>query len=153
VQSDRDETRSERADRNFSEAVQELRVAQAGVQILFAFLLTLPFLREFPDARAFSVALTLALFTAAGAVLCFTAPVVAHRLYFRRGLKEEVVWWTHWMSLAGLTLLALSMTCAAWLVVARLWSTTSASVVAVAMLLVVTVVWVVLPWRLMARTD
>ena len=43
----RDETESERLDRNFGDLLQELRVAQTGVQILFAFLLTLPFTERF----------------------------------------------------------------------------------------------------------
>jgi hypothetical protein len=148
VVSDRTETPSERADRNFAEAVQELRVAQAGVQILFAFLLSLPFLPSFPTSRVFAVVLTLALLGAAGAVLCFLAPVVGHRLYFRQGVKEEVVWLTHRMALAGLVLLAVAMTSAAWLVVAQLWSAPTASAVAAVMVLAVLVLWVLLPSRL-----
>lgn len=53
---ERGETAAERADRNFAEVVQELRVAQTGVQVLFAFLLSFPFLAGFPDGdRSFSV--------------------------------------------------------------------------------------------------
>jgi hypothetical protein len=150
---DRAETSSERADRNFAEAVQELRAAQAGVQILFAFLLSLPFLPSFPDWRLFAVMLTVSLVGAAGAVLCFLAPVVAHRTYFRQGLKEGVVWFTHRMAIGGLVLLAVAMTCAAWLVVGRLWSVPVATAVAVAMVIVVLVLWVVLPGRLVNQAQ
>jgi hypothetical protein len=153
VVNDREETPAERADRNFAEAVQELRVAQAGVQILFAFLLSLPFLPSFPDSRVFAVMLTVALLGAAGAVLCFLAPVAGHRLFFRQGLKEQVVWLTHRMALAGLVLLAVSMTSAAWLVIARVWSQPVASAVAVGMVLAVLGLWVVLPSRLVSQDE
>jgi len=67
---ERDETPAEHADRNYAELVQELRVAQTGVQILFAFLLTLAFYESFPrDSDRFAMILTAALLAAAAAAL------------------------------------------------------------------------------------
>lgn len=149
----RHETPAERADRNYSELVQELRVAQTGVQILFAFLLSLAFLPGFPDTTSFSVVLTGALLAAGGATICFIAPVAFHRGLFRRGAKEEIVGLTHRLAIAGLTLLAASMGLATWLVLARLWSAQSASAVVAAMLVVVVLVWVVLPRAVYRHTN
>ena len=149
-QRERDESPSERADRNYSELVQELRVAQTGVQILFAFLLSLTFLQAFPrDDRTFAGVLTAALLTSASAALCFMAPVALHRLRFRQGLKAQLVDVTQSMALIGLALLLLAMDLSLWLVLAVLWSCTVATVAAIAMLVVVPLLWVVLPFRLL----
>jgi hypothetical protein len=143
---ERDETPSQRADRNFAEVVQELRVAQTGVQILFAFLLSLPFLSAFPADRPSSAGvLTAALLSAAGAAVCFIAPVAFHRLHFRQGRKEGVVWVAHWMALAGLLLLVTAMTLAVWLVIDTLWSARAAGIVAVLMAGGIVTTWVVIP--------
>lgn len=150
---ERNETPSQRADRNFAEVVQELRVAQTGVQILFAFLLSLPFLSAFPvDQRASAGVLTAALLSAAGAAVCFIAPVAYHRMHFRTGHKEVVVWVAHWMAIAGLALLATAMTLAVWLVIDALWSRTVATLVAVLMVVGIVLAWAVLP-RLVARAS
>ena len=88
----RDETPQERADRNFTELLQELRVAQTGVQILFAFLLTLPFSSRFADISARDrVAYVVTLLASAAAAVLLIAPVSYHRLVFRRNRKQELV--------------------------------------------------------------
>lgn len=146
---ERDETASERADRNFAELVQELRVAQTGVQILFAFLLTLAFYSSFPHGdRTFACVLTAALLAAAGSALCFVAPVAAHRMTFRLGGKERLVWVTHRFAMAGLALLSVAMLLAIWMVLAFLFSDGVASAVAAGLAVLVVVVWVALPLRL-----
>ena len=151
---DRDETVSERADRNLEEVVQELRVAQTGVQILFAFLLSLSFLSAFPtDDTTFKWVLAVALVSSAGAAICLIAPVAGHRLQFRKGRKESIVWLAHWMSMAGLALLVTAMTLAVWLVLAHLWSSTVASWVAVGMVVLVVLLWVVVPLALSGRSE
>ena len=120
---DRGESVSERADRNYIEIVQELRIAQTGVQILFGFLLALAFYETFPvDRSPNREVLTAALMCTVGAAVCFTAPVVVHRLHFRQGEKEPLVWVAHRLTLAGMVLFTLGMGLALWLVLARLWS-------------------------------
>ncbi len=153
-QRERDETPSQRADRNYSELVQELRVAQTGVQILFAFLLSLGFLPGFPsDDRTHAAVLTGALITSASATLCFMAPVVLHRLSFRQGLKERLVRVTHQMALIGMALLVVSMDLSLWLVMSVLWSSQAATALALALPVVVPVVWLVIPARLIGSDD
>ena len=153
-QRERDESPSQRADRNYSELVQELRVAQTGVQILFAFLLSLTFLGAFPrHDRTYAAVLTAALLTSASAALCFMAPVALHRLRFRQGVKEQLVWVAHMMALIGLALLLLAMDLSLWLVLAVLWSWPAATTAALALPVVVLLLWVVLPSRLLDSGD
>jgi hypothetical protein len=147
----RDETPAERADRNMMEAVQELRVAQTGVQILFAFLLSLPFLPGFPDDEPFPAVMTGALLAAAGATVFFIAPVASHRLMFRQQRKETLVMLTHRMSMVGLVLLAVAMALAVWVAVAQLWSERAGTLAAVGLAVTVLVTWLLLPRALPRR--
>src|SRR4051794_17651990 len=91
-----DETPAERADRNFVELLQELRVAQTGVQILFAFLLTLPFTNRFVSIDGFQRGVyVFTLVSSATTVALLVAPVAVHRLLFQRGRKRELVYVGH----------------------------------------------------------
>src|ERR1041384_5077086 len=88
----RDETELERADRNLTELLGELRVALPGVQVLFAFLLIVPFNDRFSDANAFQRDLYLGtLICTAFASALLIAPSMNHRLEFRHGDKEHLV--------------------------------------------------------------
>jgi hypothetical protein len=88
----RNETPLERADRNFGELLQELRVTQTGVQILFAFLLTLAFTQRFPSLDTFQRATYVTtLLLAVLAAALFTAPAALHRSLFQRGAKARIV--------------------------------------------------------------
>jgi hypothetical protein len=104
------ETEKERWDRNFSDLLQELRVAQTGVQILFAFLLTLPFSNGFPRTNAFQRDVYIgALLSAAAATAMNIAPVAFHRALFRQGRKPELVRYAHRMATGGLAFLVVAM--------------------------------------------
>jgi hypothetical protein len=106
----RNETPLERCDRNLAELMQEVRVVQTGVQVLFAFLLTLPFSARFGEVTDFQTVVYFAtlLITAAAAVLLI-APTSWHRLLFRRGDKEHLVQVANRCALAGLACVAISM--------------------------------------------
>ncbi|MFI7586149.1 DUF6328 family protein [Spongisporangium articulatum] len=100
------ESEAERADRNFVELLQELRVVQTGVQILFAFLLTMPFQSRFEGlGDGERDVYVLAVLLAAGAVLCLTAPVAYHRALFRMRLKDDLVTIAGRFAIAGLAFL------------------------------------------------
>jgi len=89
---DDQESAGERINRNFNELLQELRVAQTGVQILFAFLLTLPFTSYFPKVGEVArVTYVITIVAAASAAGLLIAPVAYHRMVFREGRKPEVV--------------------------------------------------------------
>jgi hypothetical protein len=105
-----EESEKERWERNFSDLLQELRVAQTGVQILFAFLLTMVFAARFNGADGFErVVYLVALMSAAGAAGMIIAPVAYHRVLFKRGLKPELVRSAHRMASGGLALLVVAM--------------------------------------------
>ncbi|RKR74859.1 DUF6328 family protein [Frondihabitans australicus] len=88
----RDETETERLDRNFSEILQELRVTQTGTQILTGFLLAVAFQNRFTSLNEFQVDVYLVLvILAASATALGLAPVSLHRMLFRRGEKDRIV--------------------------------------------------------------
>jgi hypothetical protein len=141
-----DETEAERADRNFGDLLQELRVAQTGVQILFAFLLTLPLQARFEKLDDWEIgAFIAALLFSTGATICLIAPVAYHRALFRRKLKKQVVIVASRFAVTGLGLLGCAIVGAVDLVLdlvlGRWPAVLIASVVAVALILT----WAALP--------
>jgi hypothetical protein len=126
----RNETADERADRNFNELLQELRVAQTGVQILFAFLVTLPFTQRFGTVTPVQKNLYLAtLIAAAISMACLIAPVSHHRILFAQGQKPRLVQSGNHMLLAGLAFLLLAVIGSLFLIVDVVASLTAAIVV------------------------
>src|SRR5215212_3902981 len=104
------ESEKARWDRNFADLLQELRVSQTGVQILFAFLLTLPFSNGFPKVSAFQKdTYVFALISAAFATAMIISPVAFHRALFRQGRKPELVRYSHRMATGGLAFMLISM--------------------------------------------
>ncbi len=93
---DRDETPDERADRNWTDVLQELRVMQTGTQILTGFLLALAFQPAFADltARQRTLYLVLIVLAAVSSIVAL-APVALHRVLFRQHAKPEVVTYGH----------------------------------------------------------
>lgn len=89
---EREETESERLDRNWAELLQELRVTQTGTQILTGFLLTLAFQPRFADLDDYQVTLYLVLvIVAAATTVLGLAPVSLHRQLFRQRAKDRIV--------------------------------------------------------------
>jgi Family of unknown function (DUF6328) len=106
----RNETEAERLDRNYNELLQELRVSQTGVQILFAFLLTLAFSQRFHETTSFQRGTyVVTLLLAAGATALIIAPVPFHRLVFRRQQKANLVRVANRLAIGGLVLMFLAM--------------------------------------------
>ncbi|MFC9176599.1 MULTISPECIES: DUF6328 family protein [Streptomyces] len=115
----REETEEERADRQWTELLQELRVAQTGVQILFGFLLAVVFQPRFaalPEVDRDIYIVTVVLGSATVAALI--GPVTYHRLLTGRRMKAETVIWASRMTIAGLVLLFLTM-CSTLLLILR----------------------------------
>jgi Family of unknown function (DUF6328) len=109
-ESGREETEEERADRNLSDLLQELRVALPGVQVLFAFLLTVPFSQRFEDLTTFQKDLFYGvLISVSLATILLVAPTAGHRILFRRQQKEYIVTLANRLVLVGLGLLAVAM--------------------------------------------
>ncbi|MEV0176111.1 DUF6328 family protein [Streptomyces sp. NPDC050803] len=107
----RDETEDERADRMWSELIQEVRVAQMGVQILFGFLLTVvftPTYSKLDDTEQTIYIVTVVLGAAATGALI--GPVSLHRLVSGRRIKPRAVQWASRLTFVGLVLLLATMT-------------------------------------------
>ncbi len=147
--SGRDETEEERLDRNLGELLQELRIALPGVQVLFAFLLAVPFQQNFTKISDFDKKIYFAtlLLTALSAALLI-APTAYHRLTFRYQQKHRLVFVSNRLSIAGLGTLALAMTCAILLITNVLFGTVATTVVTTFLVLgMFGVLWVALPLR------
>src|SRR3954447_16399790 len=108
--SERNETPLERSDRHLGELMQEVRVAQTGVQVLFGFLLTVPFTARFAGLSGGQRLLYVATLAAAGAAaMLLIAPTAHHRILFRCGDKEHIVRMANRYAIAGLACVAVAM--------------------------------------------
>jgi hypothetical protein len=147
-QSGRDESESERLDRNLGELLQELRVALPGVQVLFAFLLAVPFQQNFTKISPFQERVYFAtlLLTAASAVLLIS-PSAYHRMTFRMQEKDTLIFLANRLAIVGLGLLALAMTGAIMLITSVLFGTAATIVTSAATLAMFATFWYLLPLR------
>lgn len=126
----RDESEAERLDRNLGELLQELRVAGLGVQVLFGFLLSLPFTNRFARLSHGQRDLYLvSLVLAAVATALLLGPVAYHRLVFRRGQKEALVRAASVMAIGGLVTVGLAMSSAVLLVTTSVISALPAALI------------------------
>ncbi|HEV8064989.1 MAG TPA: DUF6328 family protein [Acidimicrobiales bacterium] len=113
----RSETTAHQLDRNWAELIQELRVIGTGIQILFAFLLSIAFQARFGQTSTLERDVYLGtLLASALAVGFFIAPVALHRFLFRFRVKDELVHLTNRLAVAGLTALTVAMVGAVLLV-------------------------------------
>jgi hypothetical protein len=146
VNPERDETEIERIDRNLEELLHELRVAIPGIQVLFAFLLVLPFNQRFAMLTLSQEHLyygTL-ICTSIAAVLLM-APGMHHRLQFRQNRKRRILYWSHRFAIVGLTFLALAMTGAVFLIGDFVFDSTWAVVGTAIPAFLIMIVWYVIP--------
>ena len=144
----REESEPERLDRNLEELLGELRVALPGVQVLFAFLLVVPFNQRFADITSFQETVYLAtLLCATAACVCLIAPTAHHRIEFRHQDKRRIVFGATRLAIVGLTLLALAMTGAVTFVTDFLYGPTTVTIVAVSVALLFALLWYAIPIR------
>ncbi len=142
----RREPDQKRLARNMGELLQELRVAQTGVQILFAFLLSVAFTPRFAAATGFqrtTMIVTVLLTTVSTALLM--APAAWHRRYFRKGRRADIIDWGSRVAVIGLVLLGVAITSAVLLVASEVVGQTAAIVLAACVAVVFAVVWFALP--------
>jgi hypothetical protein len=108
--SERNETELERCDRHLAELMQEVRVAQTGVQVLFGFLLTVPFTARFDALTTGQRTLYFATLALSGAAaMLLIAPTSHHRILFRCGDKHHVVRTANRYAIAGLLCVGMAM--------------------------------------------
>ncbi|MFI0409970.1 DUF6328 family protein [Actinomadura sp. 3N508] len=144
----RNETPHERLDRQLMELLQGFRVAVTGVQVLFAFLLTVPFAAGFEKVDGHGLPLFyISLFGAALASICFIAPVFQHRILFQQGQKPLLIRRANRFGILGAFALAVSITAATTLIVETLEEEAALTVVtAVIVLALCGWAWFVQPY-------
>src|SRR5690242_4291785 len=149
----RNETALQRVDRNLVELLQEVRVVQTGVQVLFAFLLAAPLAVRFQDVSAFQrLTYFTTLLAAGGAAILLIAPTAYHRILFRLGDKEHLVTVANRFTLAGLACVAVSMTGALLLVTDLLFADTIVVITTTALAAMTCVLsWCLVPLRRRTR--
>ncbi len=142
----RHESNAQRLDRNFNEQLQEVRIAEAGVQILFAFLLTLPFQARFSALSGLQLRIYFVILVASAlSVVFFTAPVAIHRVLFRQGVKDFIVTYTSTLLSLGLVTLAIAVIGGVVLVLDVLFGTVLAIVTGVVLAVLAVALWVAVP--------
>lgn len=148
------ESKAESLDRHWQELLQELRVAQAGTQILFAFLLTIAFtqpFREGDDLTHRVYAVTLILASLATALLIGAVPF--HRMLFRQRLRDHMVTTVGHMASGGLFLLMVAMAGSLFLALDVALSRTTAAIIVVAALGWYVTFWYLLPLYIRSREN
>ncbi len=139
------ESEQDRLNRELDQLLGELRVAMPGVQVLFAFLLAVPFQQRFAQATEFQRDVYfVTLLAAAAASALFVAPTAYHRLMFRERDKPMLVSISSKLALGGLACLAVAMNGAVLLVTDVLFGRTTAVVTVAATATLFVVLWFVL---------
>lgn len=138
--------------RNFNELLGELRVAQAGVQILFGFLLAVVFTPMFDRAELLVKSLHVAaVLLAVLSTILLTTPAAWHRVLFRDGLRREMLDRGNRLVLAGLVCLALALTVTVGVIGYMVFGSTGMAVLAALTAVAFGYLWFVAPLRLRAR--
>jgi Family of unknown function (DUF6328) len=151
---DEQEAPDERLNRELIELLNELRVALPGAQVLFAFLLTVPFSDRFQDLtgsqRAFYFAAFVGTTIATG---LFMAPTAYHRIRFREGDKERMLRTSNRFAIVGIGFLALSVTMAVVLTADLLFGLATAAMVGLATFAFLVWVWFAIPVARKVRDE
>jgi Family of unknown function (DUF6328) len=144
----RNESEEERLDRNLMELLQELRVALPGIQVLFAFLLVVPFQQGWVDVTEFEkiVYYVTLLFTAAASI-CLIAPTARHRIRFRDLDKKWIVETANRLTIVGLAFLGLAIGGALLLIAHVVFGNAMAAVTTIVVMGAIVWTWFLAPLR------
>lgn len=141
-----EESHEEQVNRELIELLNELRVALPGVQVLFAFLLAVPFANGWPKVTAVQKdAYTVALLAALAGSLFLIAPSAWHRILFREGDKDKLLKVSNAFAIAGAFFVAVGMSASTFLVTDVIYDGRTASIITAVAALLFAVVWFVLP--------
>ena len=149
-----DERRTDRLDRETMELLNELRVVLTGVQVLFAFLLTVPFSDRFAAlGTADRLVFATAFMATATASALLIAPTTFHRIRFRQRDKERMMRWANRFAIAGSVLLAIAIGSIVLLVIDVLYASPAPAVVASAVTAIIVWTWFGLPLARRAEDE
>jgi hypothetical protein len=141
-----EESRRERVNRELTELLNELRVALPGVQVLFAFLLAVPFANGWSKVTQSQKNIFFATLVATAiSTACFIVPTAYHRLNFRKREKERILLLSNKFAIAGILFLALSMIGVLMLITDVIYSRTAALVTGALAFVMFGGLWLVLP--------
>jgi cobalamin synthase len=136
----------DKRDRQMIELLNELRVALPGVQLLFGFLLTVPFSQRFADTTSFQRSVFyVTLVSAACSTICFIAPSAVHRLRFHQNERAYVIESANKLLIAGLTFLAVAIIGAVLLITDVLYNGPRVVIYVSAIALLLIFLWFVRP--------
>ncbi|MBI2711179.1 MAG: hypothetical protein HYX34_16030 [Actinobacteria bacterium] len=137
----------QRVDRELGELLQELRVTLPGVQVLFAFLLTVPFSQRFSTLSPATTKVYFApiLLTAAATGLLMS-PSAHHRVRFRQGSKEQMIKAANTFALAGMVVLSVAMGTSVYVVADLLYAPATARITSAAVTVVIATLWFAVPF-------
>ena len=142
------EDRQERTARELIELLNELRVILPGVQVLFAFLLMVPFTQRFPDLDDLETGVFfMTLLCTAVATALLIAPSAHHRILWRRGVREQRLVLGNMLTIAGLIVLLPAIVGVVFVITAFLFGLTVAVIVTGLLALFFALLWFILPLR------
>lgn len=148
------ESEKERVDRELIELLNELRIVLPGVQVLFAFLLILPFQTGFERATdSQRIVYFVALLSSAVAGALLIAPSVYHRINFRRKVKEQMLFDANGMLIASTVFVAVGIVCSMYVITDLLFGPTAALVMVAISVAVFGVLWYALPMHRRGAPD
>jgi hypothetical protein len=144
----RNESEAERLDRNLTELLNELRVALPGVQVLFAFLLGVPFTQRFAELASYQEDVYFGTLMCAAAASAFLiAPSAQHRILFRQRDKRYIVFWSNRLAIVGLGFLALAMTGVVLLITDFIFGAVATVIATAVAAFLFALLWYLLPIR------
>jgi len=142
------EDRHERTAREMIELLNELRVILPGVQVLFAFLLTVPFAQRFPQLTELQTGVFFAtLICTAITTALLIAPSSQHRILWREGVREQRLELGNVLTIAGLIFLVPAMVGVIFVITDLIFGLTAAIIVTALLALFFALLWFILPLR------
>jgi Family of unknown function (DUF6328) len=148
----RAETSDARRNRQLAELLNELRIALPGVQMLFGFLLAVPFSQRFTGTSSAQRGLYYAAFvSAAGASICFIAPTAFHRIVWQHGEKALLVRVSSALTLLGTGFLAVAIVTVMLFISSFLYGSSFAAVAGGLLLTALVLLWYVVPLAVRLR--
>lgn len=140
------EEEEERRDRQMLELLNELRVAIPGVQILFAFLLTVPFTQRFGDTTGFQRdVFYITLIATAASTICLLAPTAMHRLRLHKGDRAFLIETSNKLSIGGMVFLGIALGGAVLLITDIMFDGTRVWLYTAIMMALLVVLWFAIP--------
>ena len=149
---DSGESADERQNRQLTELLNELRVALPGVQMLFGFLLAVPFSQRFSAISSNQRLLYyIAFISAAAASVCFIAPTSFHRIVWQRGKKAVLLRVSNALAIAGTVCLAAAITTVVLFITSYLYGSSQAALAGGLILAALVSLWYLLPLAVRIR--